>query len=244
MAESIAVRVACPQDGAAVEAVLGASYPDLMAAGYSADVLARALPLMVRANPALLCSGSYYVAEAHDGTVVGCGGWTSERPGAAGAPIDPTLGHIRHFATHPEWTRRGVARALLRRCLTDARAKGVRRFECYLNAAAALLGGEAKRLQVLKADAEPVRRLDQLVHLLSDGRDERDEALRRGGAGHSHSRGHACGLDRQLPHVAGEVLGSLGGTVQPLIEPSDVISVLEVEAEDGDQLVDNHAASL
>jgi hypothetical protein len=46
-------------------------------------------------------------------------------------PIDPVLGHIRQFATHPNWTRRGIGRALFERCVADARAAGVCTFECY-----------------------------------------------------------------------------------------------------------------
>jgi N-acetylglutamate synthase-like GNAT family acetyltransferase len=130
MTEHIVVRVAGPDDAAAVETVLRASYPHLMALGYSADLLTRALPLMTRANPALLRSGTYYLAEAQVGAVVGCGGWTLERPGAMSAAIDPTLGHIRHFATHPDWIRCGIGRALLERCVADARRVGVQRFEC------------------------------------------------------------------------------------------------------------------
>ena len=131
MAEHIVVRVAGPDDAERVGAVLSASYPSLMAPGYAADVLARALPLMVRANPTLLRSGTYYLAEATDGAVAGCGGWTLERPGAVSAPIDSKLGHIRHFATHPDWIRRGIGRSLFDRCVADARVIGVQCFECY-----------------------------------------------------------------------------------------------------------------
>ena len=86
---------------------------------------------MVRANPALLRCGTYYLAQGPEEAAVGCGGWTFERPGAAGEPRDRSLGHIRHFATHPNWLRHGVGRALFARCATEARAAGVRRFECY-----------------------------------------------------------------------------------------------------------------
>ena len=127
----VLVRVASLADTKVVEALLRASYPSLMAPGYPTDLLAQALPFMVRANPALLCSGTYYLAEEPEGTVIGCGGWTLERPGAADMPVDPTLGHIRHFATHPNWTRRGVGKRLLDRCTTDALATGVCGFECY-----------------------------------------------------------------------------------------------------------------
>lgn len=126
-----AIRVTTPADAAAVETVLTASYPVLLAPAYDADLLARALPLMTRANPALLAAGSYYLAEAADGTPVGCGGWTVARPGAPDDPIVPDLAHIRHFATDPAWTGRGVGRALFDRCRADAEAAGARRFEAY-----------------------------------------------------------------------------------------------------------------
>ncbi|ACL61142.1 GNAT family N-acetyltransferase [Methylobacterium nodulans] len=124
------LRPAQPEDADAVEALLAASYPVLMRSAYDADLLARALPIMLRASPTLLRSGTYHVAQTAEGQLVGAGGWTLARPGAP-APIDPTLGHIRHFATHPAWTRRGIGRALLARCAADAQAAGVRQFECW-----------------------------------------------------------------------------------------------------------------
>ena len=82
----IIVRVAGPDDAEAIGAVLWASYPKLMAPAYPADVLARALPFMVRPNPTLLRSRTYYLAAAPDGTVVGCGGWTSSAPASRARP--------------------------------------------------------------------------------------------------------------------------------------------------------------
>src|SRR4051812_27229997 len=131
MAEPFRVRVATPNDADAVGSVLRASYPSLMAPGYPAELLARAVPLMARANPGLLRCGTYSLAQGPEGAALGCGGWTLERPGAAGEPHDRSLGHIRHFATHPSWLRHGVGRALFARCAAQARAAGVRRLECY-----------------------------------------------------------------------------------------------------------------
>ena len=124
----VRVRVARPADAEAVTALLEAAYPVLMAPDYAPDVLAAALPLMIRANPALLACGTYYLAETPAGEIVGCGGWTREHPGNGEA--EPGLGHIRHFGTHLDWIGRGVARAVYRRCEADARAAGVTRFEC------------------------------------------------------------------------------------------------------------------
>jgi GNAT superfamily N-acetyltransferase len=128
---SFTVRLANLADAEAVTAVLAASYPALMAGHYDPDVLAGLIPLITTAQPKLLASGRYYVAVAADGAVVGCGGWSHERPGSGG--IEPGLGHIRHFATHPDWTGRGVGRALFARCAADAARDGVTRFECNSN---------------------------------------------------------------------------------------------------------------
>ena len=98
-------------------AVLCASYPALMAGVYAAELLARTLPAMTRPNPKLLGSGRYYLVEAPTGECLGCGGWSDHPPG--GLETNPLRAHIRHFATHPDWTRRGVA-ADLRRCEADA----------------------------------------------------------------------------------------------------------------------------
>jgi N-acetylglutamate synthase-like GNAT family acetyltransferase len=123
------VRVAKLGDAEAVGRLLRASYPKLMASSYDEDVLAPALELMTKANPSLLGSGTYYLAESSTGLLVGCGGWSLERPGAG--TVEPRLGHVRHFAVHPDWTRRGIGRAIFGLCESTARAAGVRVFECY-----------------------------------------------------------------------------------------------------------------
>jgi GNAT superfamily N-acetyltransferase len=130
------LRVARLEDSAAVGAVLGASYPTLMAAAYPAELLAKTLPSITRPNPGLLGSGRYYLVVAETGAPIGCGGW-SDRPPGAPEP-DPRRAHIRHFATHPDWTGRGVGRMIYERCEADARAAGFAAFEAY-----ASLNGEA-----------------------------------------------------------------------------------------------------
>jgi N-acetylglutamate synthase-like GNAT family acetyltransferase len=128
VAAGFSVRIANVDDAREVSTLLEASYPSQLLAGYSPDVLAKALPLMVRANPRLLASGTYYVAETAT-QLVGCGGWTKEAPGS-GETKDGTA-HIRHVATHPDWLRQGIGRALLLRCFRDAAAAGVSRLECH-----------------------------------------------------------------------------------------------------------------
>lgn len=126
--DQISIRASTSDDLAAVNALLEAAYPPLMAACYEAALLDRVLPLLTRANPALLASGTFYLAVTDDGRVVGCGGWTVEDP--TGADPRPGLAHMRHFGTHPDWLRRGVGRAISERCVAEARAAGVRRLRC------------------------------------------------------------------------------------------------------------------
>ena len=123
------VRVATPGDAGGVTALLRRSYPPLMNPYYAPAVLTRALPHMTTAQPKLLASGTYYVAVSLDGLVVGCGGWTRERPGDG--VVEEELGHIRHFGTDPDWTRLGIGKAIYARCVADAREAGIARFSCY-----------------------------------------------------------------------------------------------------------------
>jgi GNAT superfamily N-acetyltransferase len=129
MAADFSLRVTTPDDAVAVSALLEASYTSAFAGRYEDHVLAAALPLMTRANPRLLASGTYHVAETGDGALIGCGGWTVDRPGTG--EVVGGLAHVRHFGTHPDWARRGVGRALFAQCADEAKARGIGRFECY-----------------------------------------------------------------------------------------------------------------
>jgi GNAT superfamily N-acetyltransferase len=128
-ARTLLIRIANPTDSGAVNALLVASYSSLLTARYDSDTLARALPHLTKANPTLLACGTYYVTEREPGNLVGCGGWTAAKPGSG--EITEGEAHIRHFATHPEWTRRGVESALLSRCISDAQSLGIRKLHCF-----------------------------------------------------------------------------------------------------------------
>jgi predicted N-acetyltransferase YhbS len=125
---AIRIRTARAGDLAAIDRVLAASYPALMAGAYERGLLARALPMMTKAQPRLVDSGTYYVAEA-GGEIVGCGGWSREAPDAPAR--EESVAHIRHFAVARDWIGRGIGRALYRCCEERARRDGIRVFECY-----------------------------------------------------------------------------------------------------------------
>ena len=167
MTKSVNVRVSTLDDSAKISSLLQASYPELLRPAYDAKLLEKVLPRMTVAQPGLLESGSYYVAETSDGAIVGCGGWTKERPGTG--EITAKVGHIRHFGVHPDWTRRGVGKALYRRCELDARDAGLSQFECY-----ASLNGEPfyaalgfKRLAEIELDMFDELRFPS-VHMVAD----------------------------------------------------------------------------
>jgi GNAT superfamily N-acetyltransferase len=132
-AQTFSIRIATPTDSDAVNALLVASYSTLLAACYDSDMLAGALPYLTKGNPTLLACGTYYIAERErerePGNLVGCGGWTAAKPGSG--EITEGEAHIRHFATHPEWTRCGIGSALLARCISDARSAGVCKLHCF-----------------------------------------------------------------------------------------------------------------
>ncbi len=123
------IRTAQVSDEAAVTLLLEESYGKLLPAAYGAELTKGLLPVIARAKPELLASTTYYVASNEQGHLVGAGGWTRERPGSG--EVDVGVGHVRHVATHPEWIGRGVGRALIDHIVGQAKAKGVKRLECY-----------------------------------------------------------------------------------------------------------------
>lgn len=122
----LTIEVAQSRDLAEVDVLLARSYPVLLKPDYPPSVLVTALPLISKANPRLLVSGTYYVARL-DGVLVGAGGWTMAAPG--GARARGRVGHIRHLVTDHRQTRRGVGRALMARTFEEAAAAGVKRLE-------------------------------------------------------------------------------------------------------------------
>jgi GNAT superfamily N-acetyltransferase len=123
MTAQITLRPTTARDLPRIDALLRESYPALLKHDYPPSVLVTALPLISRANPALLRSGSYFMAEDAEGEALAAGGWSLSGPQGGVGPRD--LGHVRHVATHPAALRRGLASAILERAFREARAQGV-----------------------------------------------------------------------------------------------------------------------
>jgi GNAT superfamily N-acetyltransferase len=124
----LTIRLATPADLAEVDALLAYSYPKLLRADYAPSVLVLALPIISRARPELLASGSYFVAVDGAGWMVGAGGWTRWAPDSG--DVSPGIGHVRHVVTRAGEVRRGIGRALMGCAMDHAAAAGIRRLDC------------------------------------------------------------------------------------------------------------------
>jgi GNAT superfamily N-acetyltransferase len=115
-----ALRPATKEDAARCEKLLMESYSTMLPHDYDRDTLSKALPVFTAPHEDLLTCGTWYVVE-HPTTnkIVGVGGWTMLASGPAAALTEKSCPHLRQFATHPEWTRRGVGNAIWRRILSD-----------------------------------------------------------------------------------------------------------------------------
>lgn len=121
MNDTIAIRVATPADLGAVDALLARAFPRLLARDYPPSVRVLALPLIARARPELLATGTYYLAEAADGRILGAGGWTASTP---------TFGNVRQFVTDDRHVRRGIGGGIMRRVISEAAAAGLIALDC------------------------------------------------------------------------------------------------------------------
>ncbi|MGL5012326.1 MAG: GNAT family N-acetyltransferase [Paracoccaceae bacterium] len=127
MTETLTIRPAGRADLAAVDLLLAESYPRLLAADYAPSVLVTALPIISRAQPALVLSGQYFVALSEN-RVMAAGGWSKGAPGQGG--MQAGIGHVRHVVTDYRMQRQGVGRALMTAVLADARRAGMAGMDC------------------------------------------------------------------------------------------------------------------
>lgn len=122
MSDTIAIRTSRLADLAAADALFARSYPSQLKEHYPASVLVLALPLISKAQPKLLASGTYFVAETEAGQLVGAGGWSRGRR--------KDVAQVRHVVTDKAHARRGIGRALMTHVFRTARDAGVRHMQC------------------------------------------------------------------------------------------------------------------
>jgi GNAT superfamily N-acetyltransferase len=140
------LRLAREGDVAVLEELITLSARGLRANYYSAEQIEGALGSVFGVDRQLIRDGTYFVVEAND-ELIGCGGWSKRRTlfgsdhqtGRDDAKLDPAKepARIRAFFIHPDWARRGIARAILDACEEAIRDSGFSKIEL-----AATLPGE------------------------------------------------------------------------------------------------------
>jgi GNAT superfamily N-acetyltransferase len=105
---------------------------------YSERQIEAAVASVFGVDTDLILDGTYFVAELA-GALVGCGGWSRRRTLFGGdryasrdaGELDPESepAKIRAFFVHPDYARRGIARAILSACEAEALARGFRSVE-------------------------------------------------------------------------------------------------------------------
>jgi GNAT superfamily N-acetyltransferase len=135
MSTAFSLRLARTEDIADLERLIPVSVHGLQATFYDEAQRLAALGPVFGVDRQLIQDGTYFVVE-HRGLVVGCGGW-SRRDSVFGGDaerakadnlLDPTRdpARVRAFFVHPDWTRRGIGRAILSACESAMAGAGFR----------------------------------------------------------------------------------------------------------------------
>ena len=132
------IRKAVVSDRAAIQKLIAASARGLSRADYSELQIEGAIQTVFGVDTNLILDGTYFVAD-NDGELIGCGGWSKRRTlfggdqysSRDGSYLDPKTeaAKIRAFFIHPKHARKGIARAILARCETEATAAGFQALE-------------------------------------------------------------------------------------------------------------------
>ncbi len=132
------LRVCTEADVEAMTAVMRASVLELFPRFYDERQTASAAVHVAHVDPLLVADDTYFV---HDvgGEIVACGGWSRRGRLYTGSGdsegddrlLDPRTdaAHIRAMFVRPDWTRRGLGRAILQAGHDAARAEGFQRLD-------------------------------------------------------------------------------------------------------------------
>jgi len=134
------LRKATEEDMAVIGEVIAASVRGLAVGYYGDSEIELSIRSVFGVDRDLIDDGTYFVAVDGDQSIVGCGGWSRRKTlyGASGysasrdsALLDPLVdaAKIRAFFVHPDAARRGIGRAILEACETEAKAAGFGRAE-------------------------------------------------------------------------------------------------------------------
>jgi GNAT superfamily N-acetyltransferase len=127
------LRRAREDDIAALEALIPLSVRGLQSFSYSSAQMEAAIGSVFGVDRQLVRDETYFVVE-HNGDVIGCGGWSKRKTlfgsdhhtdrNNAELDLSCDSARIRAFFVHPDWARRGIARAILLECEKAIREAG------------------------------------------------------------------------------------------------------------------------
>ena len=131
--DEVSLRVATPDDGPEIEALMKASAAAIFPRFYDERQSASAVRYVAQADPLLLADGTYFVLES-EGEIVACGGWSrrdrlytgSGSSDDDGRRLDPATepAKVRAMFVRDDWTRRGLGRRIIDECEAAARSEG------------------------------------------------------------------------------------------------------------------------
>ena len=132
------IRKATMEDRDAIQQLIADSARRLSREHYTDLEIETAIETVFGVDTSLIEDGTYFVVES-DGQLAGCGGWSKRKTLFGGDQytsrdvgyIDPKSepAKIRAFFIHPDHARKGIARAILNQCETEARVHGFHALE-------------------------------------------------------------------------------------------------------------------
>ena len=132
------IRPATLDDRSEIQRLIAESARGLSRKHYDDAQIEGAIASVFGVDTTLIDDGTYFVVESAAG-LIGCGGWSRRRTLFGGdqyatrdtSYLDPAFepAKIRAFFIHPDHARKGVGRALLDRCESEAAAHGFRVLE-------------------------------------------------------------------------------------------------------------------
>jgi len=132
------LRKATLDDRPAIEELIAVSARGLSREDYSVQQIEAAISSVFGVDTNLILDETYFVADS-SGMLIGCGGWSKRKTLFGGdryasrdsrelnPQSDPAK--IRAFFVHPEFARKGIARAILSACEKEAKAAGFHSLE-------------------------------------------------------------------------------------------------------------------
>jgi GNAT superfamily N-acetyltransferase len=132
------IRRATMEDREPIKQLIAESARHLSREHYDDTQIETAIATVFGVDTDLIEDGTYFVVES-EGMLVGCGGWSKRKTLFGGdqyssrdaGHLDPASepAKIRAFFIHPDHARKGIARAILSKCESEARAEGFRGLE-------------------------------------------------------------------------------------------------------------------